>query len=602
MAKPPKLHRRNGVYYYRARVPTEVLSAISNDPATWRRHTSRRGGMVLENWKPLIGKGGIPKQVLWVSLRQSNRKEAETAFFRKQVEINDLFAAVLKVFRRQGSIPTMSDAERLARDWFRLMEARQAAAQTAPPSSDGTEDEVMFLLKEDLALAKGRHSSYNDPNEPLGDPATAARLLAEPGFIIDEESPEFIHLSELIRRGHIELARRAIDRENRDFGRSYDEFFKTTADVHVDVRPQQRNPHYTLSKLIEEYTSERANDVSSKTLVSYSIAFRVLKDVIGSETPTSLLSRADCKRYVGVLRRLPPNYTKKLKGFDAVKAADIAEKQGLKPMSVNTANGYIDNASALLEWAIAEGRVATNFFNKLTAGTDTIAKEDRRKPFSIDDLKTLFSQSVFSQGSEAGVRQEPRKFWAPLIGLFSGLRLNEILQMRLQDLRMKDGVLCFDVSNREIDGEVASDKRIKNKSSRRFVPVHSVLKRIGLLRYAEDMKEKGETRLFPDAALGSDGTYSSPFSKGFARFLRKTREEVGASFIDRGQRFHSFRHNFRDELRNNGVDRELAHALGGWSLETSGDRYGDGFHATKYADAIEKLRYEGLDLSHLYWP
>jgi integrase len=40
---------------------------------------------------------------------------------------------------------------------------------------------------------------------------------------------------------------------------------------------------------------------------------------------------------------------------------------------------------------------------------------------------------------------------------------------------------------------------------------------------------------------------------------------------------HSFRHSFRDRLRNAGVQSEMIDQLGGWSSQSVGQAYGDGF-------------------------
>ncbi len=41
---------------------------------------------------------------------------------------------------------------------------------------------------------------------------------------------------------------------------------------------------------------------------------------------------------------------------------------------------------------------------------------------------------------------------------------------------------------------------------------------------------------------------------------------------------HSFRHSFRDRLRNAGVQSEMIDQLGGWSHKSVGQSYGDGFN------------------------
>ncbi|PHJ51350.1 hypothetical protein VF02_37910, partial [Nostoc linckia z1] len=84
-----------------------------------------------------------------------------------------------------------------------------------------------------------------------------------------------------------------------------------------------------------------------------------------------------------------------------------------------------------------------------------------------------------------------------------------------------------------------------------------------------------------------------PFSKWFARFLNK----VGIE----GHRktFHSFRHTYRDALREADISIERVRALGGWSTGNTEDRYGAGTKASTLARDISRVGYHGLDLSHL---
>ncbi|WP_147018240.1 hypothetical protein [Methylorubrum extorquens] len=85
----------------------------------------------------------------------------------------------------------------------------------------------------------------------------------------------------------------------------------------------------------------------------------------------------------------------------------------------------------------------------------------------------------------------------------------------------------------------ADKKRVKTEAGKRFVPVHPELERIGFLAFAEEMRGRGEKRLFPELKPDSLGYLSGPFSKWFndkRRFLGKLEMEV------KGVSFHSFRH------------------------------------------------------------
>ena len=88
---------------------------------------------------------------------------------------------------------------------------------------------------------------------------------------------------------------------------------------------------------------------------------------------------------------------------------------------------------------------------------------------------------------------------------------------------------------------------------------------MGFGDYVEALHRGTARKLFPELSVDGFGYFSGKFSKWFSRFL----EHSGAA-EDRTC-FHSFRHSFRDALREGQVDREVALALGGWTSGSSND-------------------------------
>lgn len=115
----------------------------------------------------------------------------------------------------------------------------------------------------------------------------------------------------------------------------------------------------------------------------------------------------------------------------------------------------------------------------------------------------------------------------------------------------------------------------------------------GLLDHVARQTRRGEQRLFPEMKMGEDGYYSSPHSKRFRRFL------VAIEVKTRKNAFHSFRHCFENACRDSDISKEVMDALQGHGEEGMSGRYGRGFFLKKLAEAMARLRYEGLDLSHL---
>lgn len=107
-------------------------------------------------------------------------------------------------------------------------------------------------------------------------------------------------------------------------------------------------------------------------------------------------------------------------------------------------------------------------------------------PYTIHELNTLFAAPLFDVSEDERIR--PRKHtaetalrWVPLIGLYSGMRLGEICQLRTSDVR-RDGKLWFDNMGEETEGQ-----SIKTVAGIRRVPIHTVLVQCGFLEYLKTL-------------------------------------------------------------------------------------------------------------------
>jgi integrase len=152
-----------------------------------------------------------------------------------------------------------------------------------------------------------------------------------------------------------------------------------------------------------------------------------------------------------------------------------------------------------------------------------------------------------------------------------------------------------------ITEDEARGVRLKTTGSRRIVPVHPELARLGFLTFAEVRRKEGgpNAALFPHLKPGPRGGYAEGWSKWFGRYIRS----VGIT--NKARVFHSFRHSFKDALRAAGVSEDVNDALTGHSGGGVGRSYGAKdvvrrFGLPRLAEAVEKVAYPGLNLSHLY--
>jgi integrase len=360
----------------------------------------------------------------------------------------------------------------------------------------------------------------------------------------------------------------------------------------------------TLGQAYQRYLDDPTHAWSASTQQAYETTRAVAVAALGADTSISQLSRLDVRELIEVLRFLPRNSVKLFPKLTLREAAERARSDdGIKRISTANANAYLGNFSSFLNWAVGEEIIHRNPARGLRL-PDEVARRDKRHPFSPKQLELIFNAALYTGCADGDrgwdqpgpERPENARYWVPLIALHSGMRLNEICQLDVTDVRNVDGVPCICITRSSLIG--TTDKALKTNVSERVIPVHPALIDLGLVAYAERLRGDGHVKLFYDIDEGSRGVRAVAFSKWFTRFLRScgaSRERTSS---------HSFRHNFRDELRIARIDHELAMALGGWvggsSLASAAsESYGRGHRVEVLYEAISRLNFSDSDLSHL---
>ena len=144
-------------------------------------------------------------------------------------------------------------------------------------------------------------------------------------------------------------------------------------------------------------------------------------------------------------------------------------------------------------------------------------------------------------------------------------------------------------------------RRLKTTASARLVPIHPELTRIGFLHFVDWIRSAGQdARLFPVLTPGPKGGFGEAWSKWFGRYKR----DLGIT--NKASVFHSFRHGFKDAARAARVSEDLHDALTGHIGSSVGRTYGAKdmvrrFGLETLADAVNRIKYPGLDLSNVFW-
>lgn len=223
----------------------------------------------------------------------------------------------------------------------------------------------------------------------------------------------------------------------------------------------------------------------------------------------------------------------------------LIEATGGNGELVHTAsvNKYLNLLAAIVSAVEREGemdKVAgfANPFMKLGLTIDKRNNPNRRVPFKDGDLAILFADGVFQRGERPQGGGGEAAYWFPLIALLTGARLNEIAQLRPKDIQQDPETSIW-----FIDIGTEGGRSIKTAGSRRQVPLHPELVRLGLLEYRETILKSGSKptdTLWPKVTSANPAYRSTGWSKWFGYHLRKV---IGIK--DPGIVFHSFRHTFK---------------------------------------------------------
>ena len=327
-----------------------------------------------------------------------------------------------------------------------------------------------------------------------------------------------------------------------------------------------------LSVIVDKYCEEQesTNAWTDKSSQEYRAVYALLIDILGFLTTSNDLNYELARKYKETLLKIPPNLNKKPEYRDL--SIDDIVALGHKPISTATVKKHITRVGSLMSWAKRHGYIEDNVFEGLQLKTNknkSAAKE--RLPFEQADIDAIF-------GTNIAIKKEYQR-WLPMLGYYTGARINELCQLHLSDIRKEGHVWHLDIN------DDTDDKRLKTPSSKRSVPIHSALVSAGFIQYVDDLKAlEGSERLFHELPSARDG-YAKNASRWFGNF------KTDAGITDSKKSFHSFRHSFVEYLKSAKVDTHLISALMGHADNTiTTGRYGSGeWDLNQLFEAINKL-------------
>nr|WP_160164168.1 site-specific integrase [uncultured Caulobacter sp.] len=250
----------------------------------------------------------------------------------------------------------------------------------------------------------------------------------------------------------------------------------------------------------------------------------------------------------------------------------------------------------LFDYAVSVGVVVANPVAPVMPKAK--GEEEERLAYDADDIALIFSQPLFqgcarthnSVGQLWGYRDEPgglvlkdAYYWLPILGLWTGCRLEELAAAKAADVKQDVGGIWFlDLTGR----------KLKNRQSQRPVPIHRALIQAGFVRRAQVARQRGEVYLFPELPHDPAEVLSSSrtFTKWWGMWCERNGGE-GSGINDPNKTFHSFRHSFKRACRDAGLGEEIHDLLTGHKGASVGRGYGQGAGLKVLSEAIERVSY-----------
>ncbi len=505
----------------------------------------------------------VPKGLEWafdgkpqvaVSLKTSSKAEArhklakENAKFEKAVaEANgDMPSEVVAqlasaIANRRGDTtqtakPTKEQIEGAVRAWLALRLERVAKGDAPAPSS---EEGVTELSVHELAVQTGLLARASEPAQTTI--WLAETLAGEHGWLIEPGSDLWQHLVLMAGRGQIEA--------DNWLKQDFDGAPRSILDNRFSA------DQYRLD-------AERAREQRSAAPVS-------LEGLMDQSMAEKQLSPATAK----VWKRHVKRFTAFIGHDDATKVTEtdvVAWKEALlarangegERLSRRTIrDSYLAAIKGLFAWAVENNKIGTNPAARVRLVGKTRGPKVRDRGLTDSEAAAILSATLEPTGSRLSPERALAMRWVPWICAYTGARVNEITQLRAEDISQEGGIWTI-----HITPEAGSTKN----GEPRTVALHSHLIEQGFVSAI-----KGRTGpIFYDPTLRRGGSDAHPQCKKVGEFLaRWVRAKAGVTDPNIWPN-HAWRHRFKTQSRLVRMDIEVRDYIQGHATTTEAGGYG----------------------------
>lgn len=430
------------------------------------------------------------------------------------------------------------------------------------------------------------------------------RLIAARGWDLPEDSDQYRLLANGMLKAWVQVADNAVRRDRGIYEDvppigpvqpAYVTAAAVSGQPSANDQRAKRNGE-GIRDYFDLYCREQKAGVTTNAIKDLRATIRAFVELNG-DRPITSYTKDHMRAFKRALKDCPRNAAKLYPGKKLPEVLRLAREDGNPKLSVASINNKLSMMSKFGQWLEENvaGVQADSFKTTLLART----KRESMPPFTLDQMRAILNANAFVGAESSRDYSRPGSFkfrdwhfWIPLIAAFTGARLNELAQLRVDDIRQDDGIWVFDISDE------AEEASLKTKQSKRRIPVHPQLIELGVLAYRDHAIAKAWTWLFEPIKPDINGRRSTRAGSWFRKFLTR----IGVKGDELGGA-HRFRHTLADRLRAAGVDDyDIALVLGHKvDVARMTTQYGRTVSMTleRRLEVLSKATYPGVDFTVL---
>lgn len=323
-------------------------------------------------------------------------------------------------------------------------------------------------------------------------------------IVFDGEEDIHQQIDEIIQVRKLPVTKDAPEYDTllREYPLAYAQYLRDMLAYNDDLKNYRLTPAQTITvqataigismkQAVDDFIAERQRGEAwtDRTLKDRTAQLALLCELVGDNTALASVDAIKAAEVKKTLQALPKNRNKnpKTRGKTVQEMVAVAD---VEKMDTRTVNEYLTVYQSFFGWAERQGHVQKNVFDGLQIKLGK-RKANARVPFTRDQIKTILAALPEHTPEKSG---KSFRYWGVMLAIYTGARLNEIAQLALDDIQQADGIWYLNVTDEGED----ENKRLKNDSSKRRVPVHAALLAAGFIERVQELRKARHTRLFPD--------------------------------------------------------------------------------------------------------